>query len=195
MGKQFIDLTGQKYNRLTVVRLSEERKFNRTTWVCVCDCGKEVLVAGNALRNGNTKSCGCYNRDVATERLYKLASEGKWGNSSPDAISDNVAINELYLHQYKRGAMRRGYAFELDGETFIKLTSSDCYYCGAKPKKVIKTTNHTYVYNGIDRVDNSKGYIEGNVVPCCEKHNKEKRNVSVLVARKMIEFLDSNLEK
>ena len=53
-----IDLTGQKFGKLTVLRLAENIG-GRTAWVCQCDCGQEITVRTNALRSGNTKSCGC----------------------------------------------------------------------------------------------------------------------------------------
>lgn len=57
MGKA-IDLTGQKFGRLTVVSKAET-KNNAAVWNCVCDCGKSVFVFGYNLRKGHTRSCGC----------------------------------------------------------------------------------------------------------------------------------------
>lgn len=65
MGKR-IDLAGQKFGRLTVIR-SAGTQNNRAMWLCRCECGKELIVEGHKLRNGNTKSCGCYQRDRAKE--------------------------------------------------------------------------------------------------------------------------------
>lgn len=60
----FIDITGNKYNRLTVVsRAATQNK--RTFWNCLCDCGKPAVVQGSYLKNGKTKSCGCWQREVA----------------------------------------------------------------------------------------------------------------------------------
>ena len=50
-----LDLTGQRYGKLTALRPAE----NIRAWVCRCDCGKEVVVRTNALRTGHTASCGC----------------------------------------------------------------------------------------------------------------------------------------
>ena len=55
----FIDLTGQKYNMLTVIERTEKRPG--VWWRCQCDCGNETVVSSNSLRTGNTKSCGCLN--------------------------------------------------------------------------------------------------------------------------------------
>lgn len=55
-----MDLTGHRYGRLTVIRESPNRGTpKRVRWVCRCDCGNETTVSGNAMRRGNTRSCGC----------------------------------------------------------------------------------------------------------------------------------------
>lgn len=72
------DLTGRKFCRLTVVEQAEDYvypdgKKRAARWKCICDCdGKEVIVAGAALKNGKVKSCGCYCRDKSHERLKKF---------------------------------------------------------------------------------------------------------------------------
>ena len=53
-----LDLTGQRYGKLTVLR-SAESIGACTAWVCRCDCGQETVVRTDNLRNGRTKSCGC----------------------------------------------------------------------------------------------------------------------------------------
>ena len=62
MGK-FIDLTGQKFGRLTVRELFGRNKHHQIIWNCVCDCGNTKKVNGGPLRSGVIKSCGCYNRE------------------------------------------------------------------------------------------------------------------------------------
>lgn len=57
------DETGNKYGRLKVINFNGINKSNNALWNCVCDCGKAVVVIGNCLRSGNTKSCGCINRE------------------------------------------------------------------------------------------------------------------------------------
>lgn len=54
-----IDLLGQKFGLLTVVDYAPNDKNSNAMWKCKCDCGKEIIVQGIRLRNGNTKSCGC----------------------------------------------------------------------------------------------------------------------------------------
>lgn len=59
---QEIDETGNKYGKLLVLEKYNEpieNKDKRARWICQCDCGNKVIVAGKSLRNGHTKSCGC----------------------------------------------------------------------------------------------------------------------------------------
>ncbi|MCH5206893.1 MAG: hypothetical protein J1F09_08050 [Oscillospiraceae bacterium] len=56
--KPKVDLTGKKYNRLTVIKYCGGGK-----WECLCECGRTVNVSTNALSSGNTQSCGCLNQD------------------------------------------------------------------------------------------------------------------------------------
>jgi hypothetical protein len=58
MTRRNIDITDQKYNRLTAIRVFDKvGTVNR--WLCRCDCGKETVVRINSLRRGEIKSCGC----------------------------------------------------------------------------------------------------------------------------------------
>ena len=70
MGKPLADIKGQVFGRLTVL---ERDSFvnGKTRWLCSCECGKQVLVIGQLLRNGKTKSCGCLRADRASEVAFK----------------------------------------------------------------------------------------------------------------------------
>ena len=58
MGK-FKDLTGMKFNKLTVIEQAGHDKYNKILWRCMCDCGRETITHGRDLVNGHCKSCGC----------------------------------------------------------------------------------------------------------------------------------------
>lgn len=64
MGR-LIDETGNKYSRLLVISRAFPEGKTGVWWNCRCDCGKEVVVRGTSLRNGNTRSCGCLQKDFA----------------------------------------------------------------------------------------------------------------------------------
>ena len=70
---KLIDITGQKFNYLTV--LERDGTINKkVTWKCQCDCGKIIIVKGDSLKRGVIKSCGCKNKiDITNETLkYNL---------------------------------------------------------------------------------------------------------------------------
>ncbi len=69
---------------------------------------------------------------------------------------------ERKYYQYQKGAERRNMEFALSFEDYVNLQASPCVYCGEKEG------------NGIDRVDNSVGYIKENCVSCCLVCNKMK---------------------
>lgn len=76
MGK-FIDLTGQKFNKLTVIEKFNEKSFNSITWSCICDCGKKRNVRSADLRRSKVISCGdpkCRKNfiDIANKIIGKL---------------------------------------------------------------------------------------------------------------------------
>ena len=63
------DLTGMTFGRLTVLRKTEERRNGCVMWECKCECGNIVVVRAASLNYGTTKSCGCYNGELAPETL------------------------------------------------------------------------------------------------------------------------------
>lgn len=86
MGKK-IDLTGQKFGRLTVLEEYPIRNHSGgVQWVCQCKCGKQVIVNSDNLRRGHTQSCGCQRRitaqkfvvDLTGKRFGKLTVIGKF---------------------------------------------------------------------------------------------------------------------
>lgn len=66
-----IDLTGQKFGRLTVIKRNGS-KNQKAIWECKCDCGNYTMVNTDRLRSGKTRSCGC----IAVEKIASL-NKGK----------------------------------------------------------------------------------------------------------------------
>jgi hypothetical protein len=155
------DITGRVYGRLTAQR----RLGIRGRWDCVCNCGNIAITTKNKLETGHTKSCGC---------LKSHAPKGERG------------LKAVY-YSYKHVAKSNKRVFELSVEDVRFLTQQRCHYCDRIPQQravlgrgrgdyVYRTS--AYVYNGIDRVDSSRGYVLDNVVPCCKACNIAKHNSS-----------------
>ena len=94
MGK-IIDLTGQTFGRLTVIRYAGIAKNRKALWECECSCGNRIVVQGTNLRNGNTSSCGCLHKErfnghkhgLKHTRLYSIWCAMKARCSNPHTKS------------------------------------------------------------------------------------------------------------
>lgn len=62
---RFLDLTGQQFERLTVVSQAGRNKHNQVVWLCRCDCGNTTKVRTGELRSSHSQSCGCLGRERA----------------------------------------------------------------------------------------------------------------------------------
>jgi hypothetical protein len=76
----FIDLTGEVFGRLTVVRRVGSDQHKRAMWLCRCQCGAERHVISTNLQSGNTTSCGCARRGNnnargSSERILRDAAD------------------------------------------------------------------------------------------------------------------------
>ena len=78
------DLTGQIFGRCIAIEYAGKNKSNRSIWKCQCSCeNKTIFIAGaKSLKNGDTKSCGCYKREMASKSNKKYNTyniSGKYG--------------------------------------------------------------------------------------------------------------------
>lgn len=106
--------------------------------------------------------------------------------------------------RYRLRAKRRGYSFDLTKSQFKTLCESNCYYCNAPPKQIQRVYNKQctpsglkhaeFIYNGVDRFDNSKGYSMDNSRPCCKTCNRAKDTMSYKDFKDWIERVASNLQ-
>lgn len=148
-----IDITGQRFGELIVLKRDiREDKSRNMYWLCKCDCGKEKAIRSDALRKGVTKSCGC---KMAGHRYDYTMPYG-------EAQKRRLFKKYLFAAQYNKRE------FKITYEEFLQITQKDCYYCGDKPSTIAKGPRGDYIYNGIDRINNNKGYLLDNIVPCCK---------------------------
>ena len=64
-----VDLTGQVFNRLTVLKLDTERKSKNKYWICQCSCGNIKSIQHSNLISGLTQSCGCLHKEKISHTL------------------------------------------------------------------------------------------------------------------------------
>lgn len=160
-----IDETGNKYGRLTVL---ERANYigNQPAWKCQCECGNIKITTGKILRAGRCKSCGCL------------------GNGRE---RDRDVVYMITLNKLKCRAKKKELDFNLDIDDVKRLSHDNCVYCGNPPilvKTVVDNRNKEKIQaqlaiNGIDRVDNNKGYTKDNSVSCCNGCNIAKGTLTV----------------
>jgi len=98
-----IDMVGRRIGRLVViVRADQVPKFRgKAFWVCQCDCGRTVSVAGWSLRNQATRSCGCFHDERCAERatkhrLCKTGAYHSWAAAKTRCYNTNSADYAKY---------------------------------------------------------------------------------------------------
>lgn len=156
------NLVGRKFGRLTVLE-DVGNLGTGSAFRCACDCGKECVVAGGHIvrKKGMTRSCGCSLVE------FNIAKR----------VTDSGC--RRVFNRYSCEAERRGIPWLLTLDQFKAITSSPCFYTGIFPAQLKKgrIPTENYLYNGIDRLDNSGPYSVENCVPCCGRVNKMKSNL------------------
>ena len=162
-----IDLTGQTINRLVVIREYGRTKGGKVTWLCRClgktgdDCGKEVIVTTDHLRDGHTQSCGCLQRE---------------------RITTHDCTREPWYPTYKAMMQRCGHfkgAPECDLRLYRDRGITVCEEWRNSPRAFGDWLLAHGWHKGlqIDRYDNEKGYSPENCrVVTCKENNNNKRN-------------------
>ena len=182
-------MIGLVYNNWKVLEHSHT-KGKIAYYKCICLlCNEEHVVDGRNIRSGASKCCQkCAGNKPGQKREYKErgAYESKY-------TVEEARYRYLYTRN-KKDAKRRGIEFSLTFEEHRKLVAGNCTYCGIEPSTTVnvfkgdklskeKEAQGFLTYNGIDRLDSTKGYETSNVQTCCEYCNKAK------LARSEEEFL------
>ena len=131
-----IDLTNQKFGRLTALYPTNERKWSSVVWHCKCDCGNEIDVDAHSLKKGNTQSCGCLN-SKGEQKIISLLQ-----NNNIPYIKEKIFIDlspELRFDFY----INNKYIIEFDGIQHFETKNS--YW--DTPEHLIKTQKHDAIKN------------------------------------------------
>lgn len=99
--KNFIDLTGDRYGSLTVIKYHGKNNNGRTMWECKCDCGNTAITSSNLLRRGHTRSCRCLYKGTRglnkTHNLSKSRFYNIWCKMKSKCINKN---KESWSHKH-----------------------------------------------------------------------------------------------
>jgi len=151
---RFIDLTGQRFGRLVVLKLIGKNKWGSYQWLCRCDCGKEKIVRIDSLKSGRTKSCGCLNRE-------RLTKHGHYGDRTYKSWSQMIQRCTNPNNKYFKDYGGRGITV---CERWLNSFPNFLEDMGESPKG-----------HQIDRMNNDKGYHKSNCLWVTPKQNSRNR--------------------
>lgn len=127
---------------------------------------KKWYKANKEKRSQQMKEYSLNHREDNVRRTQRYVSKNK-----QEVYAYGKRYNQTFsggYRAYKSNAFKRFKEFQLSIEDFKKLVSEPCFYCGEKDKR-----------RGIDRIDNSKGYLKDNSASCCSTCNYMKKTFSV----------------
>lgn len=139
------DITRENFGRLTAKKYLYTEKGKSSTWLCECECGNTTEVVLSSLRNGNTQSCGCLQKERArnnvTHNRTKTSEYYAWSNMIQRCTNKN---NPEYKNYGARGIT----VCDKWKNSFEKFLED----MGEKPLRGLS----------LDRIDNNKGYFKEN---------------------------------
>ena len=158
---QALDLAGKVCGNLTAIRKVERPKDKNPNdrnqyWECICGCGNKVTARATHLKHGDIVSCGCSKPKETEESLFRRV-----------------------VGQMKARARKKNHEWKLSLSWLRENLQKNCSYCGSPPSNIGTRGNGTvFIYNGLDRIDSSKGYTEDNVRPSCKRCNWAKSDLA-----------------
>ena len=142
-----VDMAGERYGRLTVLRYAGRASNGQSRWLCRCDCGRETTVARSNLRSGKQVSCGCKRREQAGTINY---SHG----------GSNTRLYSIWANMITRTTNPKGTAYNRYGGRGITMCQ--------EWRDSFEAFRDWSLANGytddltIDRIDNDSGYKPDN---------------------------------
>lgn len=183
---KLLNLTGNRFGRLTVVNRAP--RTYQTMWACVCDCGKKLSVSGANLRTGHTQSCGCLREELRPSYAKRRDFTGL---NNPRAKRSRLRAGGMYVPSsdvwYKRTA-GVFYAAKRSGVPvgFSGVSEMAAYVRSLVPTKC-PVFDKTFVERGagfspwspsIDKINPAKGYVRGNIQVISMLANCMKRDAT-----------------
>lgn len=158
--KKFIDISGKRFGKLVALRVEKQEtvKSRFWRWLCQCDCGKMVTQDVSQILRGSQRCPDCARKFVGEQIT----------------LPNQMSAWRRHIRLTRRNARDAGRPFTLTERDVVRICTQPCAYCGQLPCR----DSLGLVRNGIDRVDNSKGYTLDNVVTACTTCNIMKQDLS-----------------
>lgn len=155
-----INLIGQKFGKLTVIKRKGKNKWGNYKWLCRCDCGNKIITNGGSLKSGNTQSCGCLQKEIVT----------KHGHSTRTIRSKTYMVLN---HIIQRCTNHNDKEYSNYGDRGITV----CNRWKNSFSNFLEDMGESPPGCQIDRIDNNKGYYKENCRWVTPKQNsRNKRN-------------------
>jgi hypothetical protein len=99
--KKTTNLTDHVFGRLIVISRQGANKYRHILWLCRCECGTEKIINGSLLRSGETKSCGCLQKDIASNiNRRHMMCKSKEYKAWSGIIQRCTNVNDKSFHNY-----------------------------------------------------------------------------------------------
>lgn len=175
---KFVDLTGKKFGKLTVIKRVGVDKGRNILWLCKCDCGNEIIVNRGGLKNGSIKSCGCLLRETAKNKIIQYNKNRRKYKNLPYDKTQYTLYN-VWTKMMDRCYNKKSPRYKDWGGRGIKVCKGwhnfeNFYYWAISLKYNI---TQPWYDRTLDRIDNNANYKPGNCrVVSMAIQNKNKRN-------------------
>lgn len=167
----FLDLTGQRFGRLVVI--SRFPRKGRVSWSCLCDCGNTPVVTRGELRDGKTKSCGCYRKEKLKRDLTTHGDSGG-GKGTP------TKMYKVWASMLQRCTNAKSNHYKDYGGRGISVCERWNKYSNFK-----EDMGDSYKYGlTLDRINNDDGYFPNNCRWVSQKQQKRNTRKTIMVTYK-----------
>lgn len=141
-------LIGKKFNKLTVIKKLDTKRYDLYEYECLCDCGNKKILTSYDVRSGRYVSCGCVSkllgRNHPTWRGYE-------------------DISLLFFNSIKSSAIKRNIDFKITIEYLWNLFILQNKKCALSGTDLILNGYKAKGNASVDRINSDVGYVEGNV--------------------------------
>ena len=157
------NILGETFGKLKVISFSRKDNNNKTVWNCLCGCGNKHEARYSDLTSGKINSCGCIRNDLSSNRLKKYRENVKNNHKEFHNWKGIGDLSGRHIARIKRSAFCRKIELNITKEYLWDLFLKQNKKCALSGVDIvfIKKSNKTTA--SLDRIDSSKGYIEGNV--------------------------------